>query len=56
MRTVIFLGANLIALAIIQSVGIHEISVSDSLGKLMAFVLVFSMIMDLAEFIKRIAE
>jgi hypothetical protein len=56
MRTVILLGFNLVALAIVQSVGIYAVDVSDRTAGIYAVIVLFCMLFDALEFIKNMCR
>jgi len=51
MRTAIFMGLNLVALAIMQTVGIHEIQVSETTTKFISIMFAAFVFMDIIDFI-----
>jgi hypothetical protein len=56
MRTAMFLGANIIAMAITQASGIYEVQMSDGTVRIMAYAFIAFMIMDTLDFIKGLTK
>ena len=56
MRTVILLGFNLIAIAIVQSQGIHQVDISPLSEKVYGIIFIGVILMDIFEFLSELGN